>query len=44
MSDSAQREWQFYLDDMISFAERVIADTAGFDQDGFVARGASPAR
>jgi uncharacterized protein with HEPN domain len=25
MSDSVQREWHFYLDDMIGFAEKVIA-------------------
>ena len=24
VSDSAQREWRFYLDDMIGFAEKVI--------------------
>lgn len=27
MSDSAHRAWQFYLDDMIGFAEKVIAYT-----------------
>ncbi len=37
MSDSMQREWRFYLDDMIGFAEKVIAYTDGFDQAGFVA-------
>lgn len=37
MSDSVQREWRFYLDDMIGFAEKVIAYTDGFDQAGFVA-------
>jgi len=36
MSD---REWRFYLDDMIDFAEKVLAYTAGLDQPGFVARG-----
>jgi len=25
VSDFAQREWRFYLDDMIGFAEQVIA-------------------
>ncbi len=25
MSDATQREWRFYLDDMIGFAEKVIA-------------------
>lgn len=39
MSESAQREWRFYLDDMIGFAEKVIAYTHGLDQDGFVASG-----
>ena len=39
MSDSAQREWRFYLDDMIGFAEKVIAYTHGLDQDGFVRSG-----
>lgn len=37
MSDSAQREWRFYLDDMISFAEKVVAYTNGLDQATFVA-------
>jgi uncharacterized protein with HEPN domain len=36
MSNLAQREWRFYLDDMISFAEKVIAYTQGLDQVGFV--------
>jgi uncharacterized protein with HEPN domain len=36
MSDSLQREWRFYLDDMISFAEKVIAYTNGLDQATFV--------
>lgn len=39
MSDSAKREWRFYLDDMIGFAEKVISYTDGFDQTGFVANG-----
>lgn len=37
MSDSAQREWRFYLDDMISFAEKVVAYTNRLDQAAFVA-------
>jgi uncharacterized protein with HEPN domain len=37
VSDSAQREWRFYLDDMIGFTEKVIAYTDGLDQAGFVA-------
>lgn len=39
MSDFAQREWRFYLDDMIGFAEKVIAYTQGFDQERFVSSG-----
>lgn len=31
------REWHFYLDDMIGFAEAVLAYTDGFDQPDFVA-------
>jgi uncharacterized protein with HEPN domain len=39
MSDSTEREWRFYLDDMIGFAERAIAYTEGLDQTAFVASG-----
>lgn len=39
MSDASQREWHFYLDDMIDFARRVLTYTDGFDQAGFVASG-----
>lgn len=39
MSDSAQREWRFYLDDMIGFAEKVMTYTAGLDQESFLASG-----
>ena len=39
MSDSAQREWRFYVDDMTGFAEKVIAYTQGLDQGGFVGSG-----
>lgn len=39
MSDTSQREWRFYLDDMIDFAEKVMAYTDGLDQAGFVASG-----
>lgn len=35
----AQREWHFYLDDMIGFAEKVLSYTEGFDQSSFVASG-----
>jgi uncharacterized protein with HEPN domain len=37
MSESAPRAWRFYIDDMISFAERVLTYTTGLDQAGFVA-------
>ena len=36
MSDAFLREWRFYLDDMIGFADKVLAYTAGLDQTGFV--------
>ena len=39
MSDSTQREWRFYLDDMIGFAEKVIAYANGLEQAGFVTSG-----
>ena len=39
MSDPAAREWRFYIDDMISFAEKVIAYTDGLDQARFISSG-----
>jgi uncharacterized protein with HEPN domain len=39
MSESVGREWRFYIDDMIGFAEKVTAYTAGMDQSSFVASG-----
>ena len=36
MSDGV-REWRFNVDDMIAFAEKVLAYTAGLDQNAFVA-------
>ena len=39
MSNTAQREWRFYLDDMIGFAEKVVAYTDGFDQAALIASG-----
>jgi uncharacterized protein with HEPN domain len=39
MSDAGKREWRFYLDDMIAFAEKVLAYTDGLDQAGFAASG-----
>jgi uncharacterized protein with HEPN domain len=32
----SEREWRFYIDDMIRFAENVLAYTSGMDQDKFV--------
>lgn len=39
MCDPTAREWRFYIDDMIAFSERVVAYTAGLDQDRFAASG-----
>jgi uncharacterized protein with HEPN domain len=39
MSESEQREWRFYLDDMITFAEKVLAYSDGLDQQTFVSSG-----
>ena len=39
MSGPSPREWRFYIDDMISFAEKVIAYTDGLDQELFIASG-----
>ena len=39
MSDSNSREWRFHIDDMIAFAEKVIAYTEGLDQERFVSSG-----
>ncbi len=39
MSDDVQREWRFYLEDMISFVEKVVDYTQNLDQDGFVTSG-----
>lgn len=36
MSDAGQREWRFYLDDMIEFAGKVLTYTQELDQAGFV--------
>lgn len=38
MSESP-RAWRFYLDDMIAFAEKVLAYTHGLDQGTFEASG-----
>lgn len=39
MSEPSQRTWQFYVDDMIAFAEKVLNYTAGLDQEIFVESG-----
>ncbi len=39
MSDTPPRGWRFYIDDMIGFAEKVMAYTHGLDQAAFVASG-----
>lgn len=38
MSDTGQgsKEWRFYVNDMIEFAEKVQSFTDGMDQDSFV--------
>ncbi len=33
----SEREWKFYLDDMINFSEKVLTYTEGLDQEGFEA-------
>jgi uncharacterized protein with HEPN domain len=33
----SEREWRFYVDDMIELAERVLVYTQGLDQAGLVA-------
>jgi len=35
----SEREWRFYLDDMIDFAEKVLAYSEGLDQKTFIAKG-----
>ena len=37
MSDPLKREWRFYVDDMIGFADKVLAYTDGMDQAAFAA-------
>lgn len=39
MSSRADREWRFYIDDMLSFAGRVLAYTEGLEQSVFVGSG-----
>ena len=35
----SEREWRFYLDDMLMFAENVLAYTEGFSQKEFINTG-----
>lgn len=39
MSESGDRTWSFYIDDMIGFAEKVIDYTEGLDHKEFAKRG-----
>lgn len=39
MFDTSTREWRLYIDDMIGFAEKALAYSAGLDQAAFVASG-----
>ena len=39
MSDAAERAWRFYIDDMITFAQKILTYTSGLDQAGFVSSG-----
>lgn len=39
MSETFKREWRFYLDDMITFAEKVLIYTENLDQQVFVESG-----
>jgi uncharacterized protein with HEPN domain len=39
MSERGSRDWLFYVDDMIGFAEKVIKYTAGLEEREFTQRG-----
>jgi uncharacterized protein with HEPN domain len=39
MSEPLEREWRFYVADMIGFAEKIVVYTKGMDQEKFVASG-----
>jgi len=39
MSERMQREWRFYLEDLIDFAAKVPVSADGLDQKGFLASG-----
>jgi uncharacterized protein with HEPN domain len=36
MSEGEGREWRFYVDDMVRFARKVLANVEGLDQAAFV--------
>lgn len=38
-SDGEAREWRFYIEDMITFCEKVRDYTAGLDRDAFASGG-----
>lgn len=37
MSEQPEREWRFYIDDMIACGEKVLAYTSGLDRPAFEA-------
>ena len=39
MSEPLQREWRFYVTDMIEFAEKVVLYCDSLDQEKFVSSG-----
>ena len=39
MYEPLEREWRFYVTDMIGFAEKVVLYTDGLNQEKFVASG-----
>lgn len=39
MSEVPQREWRFYISDMLKFAETITSYTQGFTQEDFVTSG-----
>jgi uncharacterized protein with HEPN domain len=36
MSESSQREWHFYIQDMMSFTEKALSYTEGLSQKAFI--------
>jgi len=36
MSEGERREWRFYIEDMVRFAHKVLANVKGLDQAAFV--------